>query len=193
MSSPAAQGSTTPAPVTASAFLAAQEDTARKAIRNTIAQLKSTATGGPVSPPSAIAGAAAAEPGENGISATAKEMFNEHPFLSLVGATAAGFLTATAVVPSKEQQVLKKLAALERAVALQGGDVAHAKPGGNTLAGSLVNALAGVIKPVLLHTVTAALAAQTAADVAGAGGSDNSGGGEAAHNGHNGQSSEPVH
>lgn len=149
----------TPAPVTASAFLANEEVLARKAMKNTLTELKDTITGAWSGPASAGGAGDAAK----GAGDKAKEAFNEHPYLALLGATAAGFLTAAAVVPSKEQQVLKKLAALERAVALQGGDVAHPKPGGNTLAGSLVNALAGVIKPVLLHTVTAALAAQQAA------------------------------
>lgn len=144
------------APVTADAFLEAEEIAARKAIRNTFAELKATASG-------ALLGEAGGSGGA-GAKQSAKDIFDEHPYLSLLGAAAAGFATAVAVVPSKEQQVLKKLAALERAVALQGGDVAHPKPGGQTLSGTLIGALAGVIKPVLLHTVTAALAAQQAAE-----------------------------
>lgn len=40
----------------------------------------------------------------------------QHPWISLAAASVAGFVTATALVPSKEQQVLKKLATLEKSL-----------------------------------------------------------------------------
>jgi hypothetical protein len=144
-------------PFDVKSYLDIEEKAAKGAIGRAFTELKATVTGG--SADAAASGGASAK-------AKMQDTIDKHPFLSLGGAAVAGFATALAVVPSKEQQVLKKLAALERAVALHGNDVHHPKPGGKSLAQTLINSVAGIVKPLLLHGVTATLAAKTAGDTA---------------------------
>lgn len=144
-------------PADPAAYLSSQADHAAKAFTNTLLRLKETITSPLTLPPTE------ARPGSS--DSMASRLLSEHPYVSLTGALASGFLAAAVFVPSKEQQVLKKLAALERAVALHGPDTAHPKvPGG--LVGALMGSVASVVKPALLQMVTAALAARTASEVA---------------------------
>lgn len=104
----------------------------------------------------------------------------EHPYVSLTGALATGFLTAAIFVPSKEQQVLRKLAALERAVALHGSDTNHPKSQAGGLSGALIGSIAAVLKPALLQIITAGMAARTATDMAAQNASEQTGPGQPA-------------
>jgi hypothetical protein len=76
-----------------------------------------------------------------------------HPWLTLASAAVAGFAATAAAVPSKEQQALDKLEAMERALnaakhPASHGNGDHKKQGG--LLSTLIHELVGAIKPVLM-------------------------------------------
>lgn len=140
--------------LTTAQYLRNESDAARKALEATVARLKAVVLTGREEPASDGAGG-------KSLTDTAKEKaartVGEHPWVSLGASAAAGFLAAAVAVPSREQQVLKKLAALERAAALQGQGTGVEKPG-SSLAGDVIRSLGGVVKPALLHALTATLA-----------------------------------
>ena len=87
-----------------------------------------------------------------------------HPWMTLASAAVAGFAAAATVVPSKEQQALRKLHAIEKAIhsahnkaAAEGnGSTAPKHDGG--IAGLILRELVTAIKPALLALLTARMA-----------------------------------
>ena len=79
----------------------------------------------------------------------------QHPWMALGAAAAAGFVATTTIVPSREQQALKKLAAIERALKpppeRSNGDSKHEKGG---LLGTILHEAIGVLRPVLMSLIT---------------------------------------
>jgi hypothetical protein len=55
-----------------------------------------------------------------GKSADPRQWAKAHPWITMASATVAGFAAASTLVPSKEEQALKKLAAIERALHIDG-------------------------------------------------------------------------
>ena len=78
-----------------------------------------------------------------------------HPWITLASAAAAGFAAAAAVVPSKEEQALKRLAAIERALDGSNGRHEHATANGDHshehtgFVGMILKELVGIVKPLL--------------------------------------------
>ena len=93
----------------------------------------------------------------------------EYPWMTVGAAAVAGFLTAYTLIPSKEEQALKKLAKIERALnpppprreEHTNGDAEKDQRGG-MLATMLHEALA-VVRPALVSLITANLANPAAA------------------------------
>jgi ElaB/YqjD/DUF883 family membrane-anchored ribosome-binding protein len=146
--------SAAPEPADANAYLSQEAKTAKAAFTNTLSELKSTLFGSSSSP----ASDAAPKPSATD---TVKNTIGQHPWASLGSAAALGFTLAALAIPSKEQQALKRLAALERAVALHGRDTTHDKPGQGPI-GILLKSLSSTLKPLLAQILTATVAAGTA-------------------------------
>lgn len=93
----------------------------------------------------------------------------EYPWITVGAAAVAGFLTAYTLIPSKEEQALKKLAKIERALhpppprreEHANGD-ADKGPHGGMLSTMLHEAL-GIVRPALVSLLTANLANPAAA------------------------------
>jgi hypothetical protein len=96
-----------------------------------------------------------------------------HPWTTMASAAVAGFVAAAAVVPSKEQQALKRLAAIEKALSpstkRRDADAADDDPGAAQVEkgrGSFLSGVAGhllrAIQPVLMSAVTAGVTAKVA-------------------------------
>jgi hypothetical protein len=91
-----------------------------------------------------------------------------HPWATLASAAVAGFAAAAAVVPSKEQQALNKLAAIERALYAHNGSKAAAHDGkedghdeGKNKAGfvaMLLREVFGALRPALMSMISAGMA-----------------------------------
>lgn len=96
----------------------------------------------------------------------------EYPWITVGAAAVAGFVAAAALVPSKEQQALKKLARIERALNPPPPREDHAngdaKEGGGSTLGSILREAIKVARPILMNMMTAGLAAGGAAAGAGA-------------------------
>jgi hypothetical protein len=108
----------------------------------------------------------------------------EHPWIALAGAAAAGFVAAVTLVPSKEEQALKKLAALERALSGVGPDTpvrsGDEDPTGSTTVDPAATRarhgwvstigleLIRTLRPALVSALTAGITAKTASDNAAA-------------------------
>jgi hypothetical protein len=93
----------------------------------------------------------------------------EYPWITVGAAAVAGFFAATALVPSKEQQALKKLAAIERALntAPPRAEAANGNGAKEESGGMLSTILGEVIKiarPALVTLMTAGLGGQPGAD-----------------------------
>lgn len=143
-------GPVAPAAIAPKTYLDQEAQTAQIAMKRTWAELKATLTG---ADPRTAASA----------NRSAKSLIGEHPYVALGTAIATGFLAGAIFVPSKEQQVLKKLAALERAVALNGGHGAHAKPG-SSLAGTMIGLISSSVRPILLNLLTGIIAGKAAGE-----------------------------
>lgn len=140
---------TTDSPSEAGDSLEREATLAGRAMLRVLGDLKRTLAG------------ALSPPGDVDAPAGAKGLAASHPYYTLAGAAAAGFLAASVFVPSKESQVLRKLAALERAAA-HGRGAVRDKPGKGVM-GVMVGALAAAVRPAVLHAITVSLAAKTAA------------------------------
>ncbi|HWE92798.1 MAG TPA: hypothetical protein VG269_02385 [Tepidisphaeraceae bacterium] len=91
-----------------------------------------------------------------------------HPWATLASAAVAGFAAAAAVVPSKEQQALNKLAAIERALYAHNGSKAAAQDGkedghdeGKNKGGFvavLLREVFGALRPALMSLISAGMA-----------------------------------
>jgi hypothetical protein len=92
----------------------------------------------------------------------------EYPWIAVGAATVAGFFAASALIPSKEQQALRKLAALERALHPAPPVAAAAAASDNPQAqhGILHGLLGQVLKaiqPALMHAIAARMATRDGA------------------------------
>ena len=108
-----------------------------------------------------------------------KAWTKEHPWAMVAGAAVAGFAAAAAFVPSKEDQALRRLIAMERALMPKaqpapaadghhpgGGEDAGAKDfakGRTGLMGAITRQLLEAIKPALMSALTAGITAKAAA------------------------------
>jgi hypothetical protein len=96
------------------------------------------------------------------------EWAREYPWVSLGLAAAAGFVGTALVVPSREQQALAKLAAIERAVhppkPSGTNHETHDKPvaGDHSLLMMIVREVLAIVRPVLLSLLTAGIAGRQA-------------------------------
>jgi hypothetical protein len=117
-----------------------------------------------------------------GKSADPRQWAKAHPWLTMASATVAGFVAASTLMPSKEEQALKKLAAIERALHVNGhdkqrnGDDRPKEPGG--LLYRIVQQVIGLIQPTIMAALNSHLAPppQPPADGAGSGGPQQSDG-----------------
>ncbi|HEX5244166.1 MAG TPA: hypothetical protein VFW23_12960 [Tepidisphaeraceae bacterium] len=66
-----------------------------------------------------------------GKSADPRQWAKAHPWITMASATVAGFAAASTLVPSKEEQALKKLAAIERALHIDGRPKAETNGNGS--------------------------------------------------------------
>jgi len=94
----------------------------------------------------------------------------EHPWLSLTGAAVGGFVAASALIPTKEDQALKRLAKIERAIAPKPPVVVAADgdsdrhPVNKGLIHGLLNQILKSIQPAIMSAITAAITAKVAKD-----------------------------
>ena len=99
----------------------------------------------------------------------------QYPWISMGVAAVAGFVGTAMLVPSKEEQALAKLAAIERALNppkpkpkaahddVDGHDDAKAyKPGSSSIMTVILRELLGAIRPALVSLITAGVAGKTA-------------------------------
>lgn len=92
----------------------------------------------------------------------------EYPLATVATGLVAGFVTASAVTPSKRDSALKRLAELERALHPNGapGGAAfngHASPAGPSMVTSVLKSAVTLLRPVVMSGVSSYLAAQKAA------------------------------
>ena|SRR5882724_9942974 len=94
-----------------------------------------------------------------------KAWAKEHPWIAVGTAVVAGFVATAALVPSKEEQALKKLAAIERALTppppperSSNGDGKHEKGG---IMGTILHEALGLLRPVLASVMAANMGAAT--------------------------------
>lgn len=147
---PAPKPGAAPDPAASEAeYLAHQAADAKAAIARTLSQIGAD-LGHAVSPVGAI---------------------GSHPWLTLSATTVAGFVAAAAMVPSKKQQALRKLARIEKALHPErnrhidqelyerdGNEPKRAKAGGRSLAVAIVDGLFKTLQPILLSSLNAAIA-----------------------------------
>lgn len=100
----------------------------------------------------------------------------EHPWAMVAGATVAGFAAAAMFVPSKEDQALRRLAAMERALmpkpskrshddghdAGEDGGAKDYSSGRTGFMGAIGRQVLEAIKPALMSALTAGIAAKAA-------------------------------
>jgi hypothetical protein len=129
-------------PLTEAQYLAKQQADAQKAITRTLAQLKLDLV-------------KTADP---------RAWMNVHPWATLGAAAVAGFAAAATVVPSKEQQALKKLRELEEALEAR----EHPERDGNGRKKSTMSGIGGmvfrIIQPMIISTLTGFLSGKAAAE-----------------------------
>jgi hypothetical protein len=92
------------------------------------------------------------------------EWARQYPWISLGVAAAAGFVGTTLVVPSREEQALAKLAAIEKALnppkPAGTNHESHAKPEekSHSLLMTIIREVMALVRPLLLSLLTAGLA-----------------------------------
>jgi hypothetical protein len=97
-----------------------------------------------------------------------REWIKTHPWITLASATVAGFAAAATVVPSKEEQALRKLQAIERAIHGERpkSENGHAAAEGDQkketggLMALILRELIGAVKPVIVAAVAAKMSPQ---------------------------------
>jgi hypothetical protein len=97
-------------------------------------------------------------------------VMHSHPWLTLGATTIAGFVAAAAVVPSKEEQALRKLSKIEKALHPpphrpiddysddDDSEAKHARSRRRGLATAIVDGVFKTLQPILLSTLSAAVA-----------------------------------
>jgi len=134
-------------------FLTLQQEHAKAAIGRVVGQMKSALAEG----------------------ANPVEWAKQYPWVTLGASTVAGFVATALLVPSREQQALNKLAAIERALNPQpkqreresrpNGDDDSAKSykhGGNSFLTLIAREVIGAIRPALISLLTAGVTAKAA-------------------------------
>jgi hypothetical protein len=97
----------------------------------------------------------------------------QYPWITLGASTIAGFVATAALVPSKEDQALRKLAKIERALnpapvpekaetEEPDGSAKHYKTGRQSFTRSILGELIKAVQPALLSMITAGVAARSA-------------------------------
>ncbi|WP_428939562.1 hypothetical protein [Fontivita pretiosa] len=94
----------------------------------------------------------------------------EHPWLTVGAAAAGGFLAAVTLVPTRQQQLLRELARIERAIApppphangLNGQS--HRPTARHRLLRRLLRETFKLVRPALLSAITAGITAKAAAE-----------------------------
>ena len=120
----------------------------------------------------AIAAALAGAKGEFAKGLDPKGWTRQHPWVALGASAVAGFVATATLVPSKEEQALKKLAKNEQALnppppppqpaAAPAGSGEHGyKAGQHGFAKALLGEVIGAIKPALISLLTAGATAAT--------------------------------
>jgi hypothetical protein len=106
-----------------------------------------------------------------GHSADPRAWTREHPWLTLGAAAIGGFTAVTLVVPTKEQRVLRRLAAIERAVAPKppqvviakdGDDQTEEHPAKHGVLHGLFNEVLKAVRPAVMSAITAGITAKAA-------------------------------
>jgi len=94
-----------------------------------------------------------------------REVTRSHPFVAVGSAAVAGFVAALLAVPSKEQQELRRMEKLHRALhpepAAAKDSNGSAKPLAPSMMATILKELIAVLKPILVTAVTAGLNAHT--------------------------------
>ena len=93
-----------------------------------------------------------------------QEWAKEYPWITVGAAAVAGFIATAALVPSKEEQALKKLAAIERALnpappREEEHSNGNARKEGGGMVGTILHEILNVAKPVLLSMMSAGIGA----------------------------------
>jgi hypothetical protein len=107
----------------------------------------------------------------------------EYPWITVGAAAVAGFIATAAIVPSKEEQALKKLAAIERALnphppkAEPATDHSDGKKEAGSLWSTIIHEILAMARPILMGLVSANLGGSTPpADPATQAGAEHEGG-----------------
>ncbi len=95
------------------------------------------------------------------------EWARKYPWISMGVAAAAGFIGTTLLVPSREQQALAKLAAIEKALNLSKpadtNHEKHDKPAAHhSLLKTVIHEVLAIVRPLLLSVLTAGIAGRQA-------------------------------
>ncbi len=97
-----------------------------------------------------------------GKGANPMEWTKEYPWATLGAAAVAGFVAANMLVPSKEDQALRKLAALERALhpppPVVEGSTTEKDPAKHGVVYGLVNQMLKAVQPAVISAITAHIA-----------------------------------
>lgn len=95
---------------------------------------------------------------------------HEYPWITVGAAAVAGFAAAATLVPSKEQQALKRLARIERALHPPAPRADHGNGNGDSkkeehggMLSTILHEAIAVLRPALVSLMTAGLAANPAA------------------------------
>lgn len=87
----------------------------------------------------------------------------EYPWITVGAAAVAGFVAASTLIPSKEEQALKKLAAIERALNPAPPKPEHSdangsgKPEGRSMLSTILHEVLAVARPAIVSLMTAGL------------------------------------
>lgn len=90
------------------------------------------------------------------------EWAKEYPWITVGAAAVAGFVATAALLPSKEEQALKKLAAIERALnpappREEEHSNGNSKKGGAGVMGTILHEVLNIAKPMLLSMMSAGI------------------------------------
>lgn len=93
---------------------------------------------------------------------TPGEWAKEYPWITVGAAAVAGFVATAALVPSKEEQALKKLAAIERALnpavpREEDHSNGHGEKKGSSLMATILHEALNIAKPMLLSLMSASI------------------------------------
>ena len=103
-------------------------------------------------------------------SADPRAWMQVHPWATMGAAAVAGFVAASVMVPSKEQQALKRLAAIEKALnpkrdpvdaAANGDSAQKVEAGKESFLAGLAGQVLRAVQPVLMSAITAGITAKT--------------------------------